>query len=205
MLALKLIHVWKGDPWRLSFQKQNSSPAVIALRLKQLKCIFDILFKEIVAYWFKFHLFFLSHVPLTANQYFLIARFMGPTWGPSGAVRTQVGPMLAPWSLLSVLFYIPASAEQANALMDNQPFVIISHAWHTIWCMEGILGVWVCQQLPMSFLNCQVTWYLKLIALCENNFRNTYYVFVYGWITPAVDVSFQWKVEKKTDMAFSSS
>ena len=31
----------------------------------------------------------------------LIARFMGPTWGPSGADRTQVGPMLAPWILLS--------------------------------------------------------------------------------------------------------
>ena len=27
----------------------------------------------------------------------LIARFMGPIWGPSGADRTQVGPMLAPW------------------------------------------------------------------------------------------------------------
>ena len=31
----------------------------------------------------------------------LIARFMRPTWGPSGADRTQGGPMLAPWSLLS--------------------------------------------------------------------------------------------------------
>ena len=31
----------------------------------------------------------------------LIARFMGPTWGPSGADRTQVGPMLAPSTLLS--------------------------------------------------------------------------------------------------------
>ena len=30
-----------------------------------------------------------------------ITRFMGPTWGQSGATRTQVGPMLAPWSLLS--------------------------------------------------------------------------------------------------------
>ena len=29
------------------------------------------------------------------------ARFMGPLWGPSGADRTQVGPMLAPWTLLS--------------------------------------------------------------------------------------------------------
>ena len=26
---------------------------------------------------------------------------MGPKWGPSGADRTQVGPMLAPWTLLS--------------------------------------------------------------------------------------------------------
>ena len=33
----------------------------------------------------------------------LIAKFMGPTWGPSGADRTQVGPMLAPWNLLSRL------------------------------------------------------------------------------------------------------
>ena len=31
----------------------------------------------------------------------LIAWFMGPTWGPSGADRTQVGPMLALWTLLS--------------------------------------------------------------------------------------------------------
>ena len=29
---------------------------------------------------------------------------MGPTWGPSGADRTQVGPMLAPWTLPSGVF-----------------------------------------------------------------------------------------------------
>ena len=31
----------------------------------------------------------------------LTTRFMGPTWGPPGADMTQVGPMLAPWTLLS--------------------------------------------------------------------------------------------------------
>ena len=31
----------------------------------------------------------------------LIARFMGPTWGSSETDRAQVGPMLAPWTLLS--------------------------------------------------------------------------------------------------------
>ena len=38
---------------------------------------------------------------LTITNTHQIARFMGPTWGPSGADRTQVGPMLAPWTLLS--------------------------------------------------------------------------------------------------------
>ena len=37
----------------------------------------------------------------------LIARFMGPTWGSSGADRTQVDPMLAPWTLLSGLWDRP--------------------------------------------------------------------------------------------------
>ena len=31
----------------------------------------------------------------------LIARFMWPTWGPFEADTAQVGPMLAPWTLLS--------------------------------------------------------------------------------------------------------
>ena len=46
----------------------------------------------------------ISFFPLTGAIISLIARFMGPTWGPSGAERaerTQVGPMLAPWTLLS--------------------------------------------------------------------------------------------------------
>ena len=30
-----------------------------------------------------------------------IANFMGPTWGPPGSCRPQMGPMLAPWTLLS--------------------------------------------------------------------------------------------------------
>ena len=36
-----------------------------------------------------------------AGIWTLIAWFMGPTWGPSGADMTQVGPMLTPWTLLS--------------------------------------------------------------------------------------------------------
>ena len=30
-----------------------------------------------------------------------IAKFIGPTWGPAKAGKTQVGPMFAPWIMLS--------------------------------------------------------------------------------------------------------
>ena len=48
----------------------------------------------------------------------LIARFMGPTWGPSGAERTQAGPMLGPWTLLSgklTLLQVMAWCHQATS------------------------------------------------------------------------------------------
>ena len=50
----------------------------------------------LIFYFHDFYICVLS-IPITT----LIARFMGPTWGPPGADRAQVGPMLAPWTLLS--------------------------------------------------------------------------------------------------------
>ena len=38
-----------------------------------------------------------------------IARIMGPTWGPPGSCRPQVGPMYAPWTLLSGFIWPPWS------------------------------------------------------------------------------------------------
>ena len=38
-----------------------------------------------------------------------IARFMWPTWGPHGSCRPHVGPMLAPWTLLSGTVSLPES------------------------------------------------------------------------------------------------
>ena len=47
----------------------------------------------------------LTRGPLTwSGEASQITRFMGPTWGPHGADRTQVGPMLALWTLLSGMF-----------------------------------------------------------------------------------------------------
>ena len=44
-----------------------------------------------------------QHQAIWHTGYPLTAWFMGPTWGPSGTDRTQVDPMLAPWTLLSGL------------------------------------------------------------------------------------------------------
>ena len=51
----------------------------------------------------------------------LIARSLGPTWGPSGADRTQVGPMLAPGTLLSGKFirFIGLFCSQRNQRAES--------------------------------------------------------------------------------------
>ena len=52
----------------------------------------------------------------------VIARFMGPTWGPPGTGRTQVGPMLSPWTLLSGIH-----SNMLQLLVDLfSPFMILS-------------------------------------------------------------------------------
>ena len=48
------------------------------------------------------------------NECTQITKFMGPTWGPPGSCRSQMGPMLAPWTLLSglrivIVWYRPLS------------------------------------------------------------------------------------------------
>ena len=43
---------------------------------------------------------------LNQHDMSLIARFIGPTWCPSGADRTRVGPMLVQWTLLSGVAYL---------------------------------------------------------------------------------------------------
>ena len=53
----------------------------------------------------------------------LIKRFMGPTWGPSGADRTQLGPMLAPWTLLSGQLYIWLSLNWCISLICMGDFI----------------------------------------------------------------------------------
>ena len=57
---------------------------------------------------------------------------MGPAWGSSGADRTQVGPMLAPWTLLS---RIPCIQHQSEY---PQSFFEAKHAFNSFKMLRQI-------------------------------------------------------------------
>ena len=79
----------------------------------------------------------------------LLPRFMGPTWGPSGADRTQVGPMLAPWILLHGTLATP------NLLLLNQ------YRPPELWLlMVKVSDAWWCHQMET---------FSTLLALCAGN------------------------------------
>ena len=57
--------------------------------------------------------------------------FDGPTWGPSGADSTQVGPMLAPWTLLSGMVSPTQLFWRFHSLPVRQ--------WHDVMVMSWLL------------------------------------------------------------------
>ena len=59
----------------------------------------------------------------------LIARFMGPTWGPPGADRTQVGPMLAPWTMLSGSLFLKINSKENIKAPHCWPYMRGIHQW----------------------------------------------------------------------------
>ena len=55
----------------------------------------------------------------------LIARFMGPTWGLPGANRTQLGPMLATWTLLSGIVPVHTYLQISASTPENSKFQLL--------------------------------------------------------------------------------
>ena len=85
----------------------------------------------------------------------LIVRFMGPTWGSPGADRTQVGPMLAPWTLLSGIIHIQLVGLSKT---QNHPVAQDFHMCQWSWCGTKIYNVqlmnpFVCGHLLHSWHN----------------------------------------------------
>ena len=53
-----------------------------------------------------------------------IAKFMGPTWGPPGSCRPQMGPMLAPWTLLPGVCLSGFVSIISNAYLEHAIFKV---------------------------------------------------------------------------------
>ena len=76
---------------------------------------------------------------------------MGPAWGPSGADRTQVGPMLAPWTLLSGIWHC--------VLVSCIPSQSIG-----LFLGCGLFWCWVslCVRLLIPWYSSISSWWLRL-------------------------------------------
>ena len=77
-------------------------------------CLLDVCFQflfvfqrlVLVHHTWAFHFNRLMAEEHDSQQSSQIAKFMGPTWGPPGSCRPQVGPILTPWTLLSGLLHL---------------------------------------------------------------------------------------------------
>ena len=71
---------------------------------------------------------------------------MGPTWGPPGSCRLQVGPMLATWALLW-------GRSKPRVLMHLHSWISIISS---IDCVTSLIGVCCCPPLEISSRTCAI-------------------------------------------------
>ena len=87
----------------------------------------------------------------------LIAGFMGPTWGPAGADRTQLGPMLALWTLLSgLLLLVKWPKRKWVKSTDINPQRVRQNGRHfadgIFQCIFLNENVWISFQISLKFV-----------------------------------------------------
>ena len=106
----------------------------------------------------------------------LIARLIGPTWGPCGANRTQVGPMLAPWALLSIFaFYLCIAAFKLRDIFRDNNFLVL---WKIIILLAFKVSLFTASQseiwLKSCFnktviqqMSCSLPWWMNIESLSK--------------------------------------
>ena len=79
---------------------------------------------------------------------------MGPTWGPPGSCRPQMGPMLAPWTSLSGWLLVPPAAmilsvqEEGVLVFHEENDRLKLHVPSQCWVMTGNV-----YSVPSLYLN----------------------------------------------------
>ena len=70
-----------------------------------------------------------------------IAKFMGPTWDQPGSCRPQLGPMLAPWTLLSGICLLWVSSQGSGSLRNFHVKIQVNikdfQTWHLIVWLQS--------------------------------------------------------------------
>ena len=126
-----------------------------------------------------------------------IAKFMGPTWGPSVSCRPQIGPMLALWTLLSEVFlastwYMSIIAQGCRMFFVRTSINCVTRhglerwlkhllsaicMWHNSlssvnWCTAAI-------HIIRSSVGCKT---YKLVLLNEDVYFNFTSIHIFWWI-----------------------
>ena len=111
VISVKLMKpIWRWSAIRI--HHNDGRPVDMTVSLNTLNLMTHICVSELDHHWYRSWIFaytvqghYLNHFPNEQaafwEQISMIARFMVPTWGPTGADRTQVGPMWATRKLLS--------------------------------------------------------------------------------------------------------
>ena len=82
-----------------------------------------------------------------------IPRFTGPTWGPPGSCRPQMGPMLAPWTLLSGIVWRFWNSVQTSMMHNITESLHRTHCEHTLHTLYQYICVWYLEEITV-FLHC---------------------------------------------------
>ena len=121
-------------------------------------------------YWgiaFGYTVFSIATFPISQ-----IAKFMAPTWGPSGSCRPQMGPMLAPWTLLSGMFNTLHNSSLPKRILRHVLYniLVLANSGRNVlyrWrCLP--FGVCVCPHSPpLNDINAdiQFTWFIIVTVI----------------------------------------
>ena len=117
---------------------------------------------------------------MMAGTIFQIAKFMGSTWGPPGSCRPQMGPMLAPWTLLSGILIWEFCL--IFCIIHAYPFQV-SNIWQSTNCF--VLVSVPCPRLLLAkiFNFCK---YVRLSVCYLPKFSILASMFVWRFVCPSV-------------------
>ena len=89
-------------------------------------------------------------IPQVPSQ---IAKFMGPTWGPPGSCRPQMGPTLAPWTLLSGITSMAYCKTAVTSLLMHWSYYSLELS-HTCGQFYVIFFLLLVILVPSGFMWC---------------------------------------------------